>query len=339
MLDWFTGYVGYDASQLALGLFFEVDREGEIVRRRDRWETARGSFESGIQLCRASATDQMVEHSRKFGFRCASAVLQLSGNPSKFLQGHNVAGPSVSLLGPVLRAVVRAFGEGFRPADADDDGLPAVQRSRLDITTSCDLGSHEAVHDFLRHVAATGRSRHGRALDSSGTVYFGKHSRRWALKLYCKHCELAAHHPAVSAGLFADLLDFTRSHVRVELVLRRPELARRGVLDESVIWEFCKRIEVSDMVKKAEPEKALRPVVRLAFLAWHDGVDLAVLLSRATLYRYRREILAATGCDVLLPLQPQQEAAGSVLIGWEELRRREVRVFPEPIVRSLALVT
>jgi hypothetical protein len=337
MLDWFSGYVGYDASQLRLGEFFEVDPHGAVVKRRPRWETARGSYSSSIQLTCAAATEQMLTHGRSLGFLCSSAVLQVSGNPTKFLQGHNVTGPSVSQLGPMLQAVARALGEGMRPPDADDPALPAVQRSRVDVTTACDLGSHQAVHDYLRHVAATGRSRHGRALDSSGTVYFGKHSTRWALKFYCKHCELRAHPPEVSAELLADLLEWTRTHLRIELVLRRPELKNRGTLSESIIWEFFQRLEISAMAPKYDPKEGLRVPVKLALAAWYEGHDLAVMLPRRTLYRYRREILDANGIDVLLPRASQPEGASRALLSMDELRAREVKPSEAPsrIQRSL----
>ena len=335
MLDWFTGYVGYDASRLRLGEFWELDGDGMTVRRRPRWETVVGSYEAGMQLTRSECSDQMLESQRRFGYLCSPAVLLLSGNPSKFLQGHNVAGPSVSQLGPVLQAVARSLAEGLRPADADDPTLPAVHRSRVDVTTACDLGSHQAVHDYLRHVAATGRSRHGRALDSSGTVYFGKHSRRWAIKLYCKHCELKEHAPAVSPELLAELLDWTRTHLRVELVLRRPELKDRGTLSESIIWEFFQRLEISDMAPKHEPDASLRPVVRLALRAWYDGSDLAVMLPRRTLYRYRCEILDATGIDVMLPRVAQTQSAQPALLSLDELRAKEVKEIPERVQRSL----
>ena len=248
MIDWFSGYVGYDGSGIATGRFFEVDRHGELVKQLRRWETARGSYEAGVQVTQGTATEQMVQHARDQGFLCSPSVLRISGNPAKFLQGHNAAGPSVSALGPVVQAVVRAFGEGLRPQDADDPRLPAVQRSRVDVTTAVDLDSHQAVHDWLTQAAALTRSRHGRAMDSSGTVYWGKHSRRWALKAYCKHCELKKHPPA-DESLLPDLLEWTRTHLRIELCLRRPELKDRGSLDESVIWEFFERLEVSAMAR------------------------------------------------------------------------------------------
>lgn len=334
MLDWFSGYVGYDASALGVGRFFEVDRHGELVRQSPRWETAKGSFESGVQVTRGLPTPAMLAASASMGFLCARDVLRLSGNPSKFLQGHNAAGPPVSALGPVLQALVREFGEGLRPVDADSAILPAVHRSRVDVTTASDLGSHQAVHDWLKLAATTTRSRHGRALDSKGTVYWGKHSTRWSLKAYCKHCELLAHPPA-DLELWPELLDWTRTHLRIELTLRRPELKDRGTLDESIIWEFFSKLEVSTMAPKQEPDAKLRPAVRLALRAWYDGTELASMLPRATLYRYRREILKDTGIDVLLPRATQAPGAADALIGLDELRAREVKDVPDRIQRSL----
>src|SRR5579859_1401556 len=101
---------------MRLGRFVEVSPDGAVVRDRDRWETAVGSFEAGVQVTRALVTDDMLQSGREGLWHLGGAnVLRISGNPSKFLQGHNAAGPSVAKLGPVLQALVRAFGEGLRP--------------------------------------------------------------------------------------------------------------------------------------------------------------------------------------------------------------------------------
>lgn len=336
MIDWFSGYVGYDASQLVLGEFLEVSPGGELVRRRERWETARGSWESGVQVTRGQPTDLMLEHAKTMGFLCAPhGVLRLSGNPSKFLQGHNAAGPSVAQLGPVLQGMVRGFGDGLRPADADDERLPSVHRSRLDVTTAVDLGSHEAVHQWLHLAATTTRSRHGRAVDSAGTVYWGKHSRRWAMKAYCKHCELKAHPPA-DQQLLQELLDWTRTHLRLELVLRRPELKDRGTLDETVIWEYAQRLEMPTMKANARMDEVeLRPNVRAALQLWLTGQDVVSLYPRRTLYRYRRDILDAAGVDITMSAADQVKADPGALLGVEELQRREVIQIPDRVQRSL----
>ena len=336
MLDWFSGTVGYDASRMELGRFWETDRHGAFVRERPRWETAEGSFASGVQVTSTLAPDDLWSAHRKLGFLCSDRVLKISGNPSKFLQGHNAAGPSVSQLGPVLQGLVRCFGEGLRPLDADSPILPAVMRSRMDITTATDLGDHRAVHEWIEAAATMTRSRHGRAINSQGTVYWGKNSTRWSMKAYCKHCELQAHQPA-HVELLPDLLEWTRTHLRIELTLRRPELKDRGTLSEAIIWEYMSKIiEVPNMhaSKNYAPEN-LRPFVKLALESWYNGGDLKSTLPHRTFYKYRKEILEETGIDVLLPRVDQSDGAEKVLLGLDELRRREVLEIPARIQRSL----
>ena len=336
MIDWFTGYVGYDASQMALGRFWEVDRHGVMIRERPRWETAQGSFESGVQVTKTAPTAAMLQSSTTMGFLCSMDVLQISGNPAKYLQGHNVTGPSVSLLGPVLQGLVRAFPEELRPADADSLVLPAVHRSRVDVNTLIDMGSHQAVHDWLMLAEAKTRSRHGRAVNSDGTVYWGQHSTRWAMKAYCKHCELKKH-PSADSALQAELLDWTRTFLRLELVLRRPELKDRGTLDESIIWEFFSKLELNTMrVNTYSEAKSVLPTgMKLALGMWYAGTDLKCFLPTRTFYRHRKEILAVTGIDVSRPYADQDAAAGPVLLGMDELFKREVKEIPPRIQRSL----
>lgn len=336
MLDWFTGYVGYDASQMPIGRFWETDRHGEVVRERPRWETAQGSFESGVQVTKFAPTDGMRESARKFGFLCAEEVLKISGNPVKFLQGHNVTGPSVSLLGPIVQGLVRAFPDELRPRDAHELILPALHRSRVDVNTMIDMKSHQAVHDWLLLAETKTRSRHGRAVADFGTVYWGKHSTRWSMKAYCKHCELQKH-PAADSDLQKELLEWTRTFLRIELTLRRPELKDRGTLSESIIQEFFAKLEMHIMRVKtyAEAKKILPTKIKLALAAWSTGTDLKCFLPRMTFYRYRKEVLDVTGIDLALPVASQPADAAPCLLGIEELFANEVRDVPSRIQRSL----
>jgi hypothetical protein len=336
MIDWFTGYVGYDASRMAIGRFWEVDRHGGIVRDRPRWETAQGSFESGVQVTKFAPTDQMREHAKEFGFLCSEEVLKISGNPAKYLQGHNVTGPSVSLLGPVVQGLVRAFPDELRPIDADSTMLPAVHRSRVDVNTLVDLGSHQAVHDWLMLAETKTRSRHGRAVADFGTVYWGKHSTRWSMKAYCKHCELKKH-PAADSELQAELLDWTRNFLRIELTLRRPELKDRGTLSESLIWDFFGKLELHTMKANtySEAKSVLPTGMKLTLGMWYQGTDMRCFLPERTFYRHRKEILDVTGIDITRPYADQSPSATSVLLGMDELFKREVKEIPASIQRSL----
>jgi hypothetical protein len=278
----------------------------------------------------------MVENAQELGFLCAPEVLLISGNPVKFLQGHNVTGPSVSLLGPIVQGLVRAFPDELRPSDADSLVLPAVHRSRVDVNTMIDMGTHQAVHDWLQLAETRTKSRHGRALNSGGTVYWGKHSKRWSMKAYCKHCELKAHPPA-DPGLTDELLDWTRSFLRLELTLRRPELKDRGALSEALIWEFFGKLELQTMrVKTYADAKSVLPTgMKLSLGMWYTGTDLKTFLPVRTFYRHRKEILGVTGIDIALPYMDQTSGAVPVLLGMDELFKREVKEIPAGIQRSL----
>lgn len=308
MIDWFSGLVGYDASKLIVGTTMRFDREGELIGFWDNREEVKGSHDSSVQVCVDSCTGSMLHAAECYDFVCHPQCLKVSGNPTKFLQGHNLLGPGVSYLGPVVQAMIRAFPSEFRPGGCDLDKLPAVKRSRVDITVMVDLGSHEVVHDWLAHAASQTRSRHGRALTSEGTVYWGKHSRRWALKAYCKGCELKKHPAPGFMG--DDVQDWANRMLRLELVLRSPELKERGSLDESLIWEFMKRIEVGVMKDVRPSELDLPRAVSDVFKLWLAGYDVRSDKPRATFYWQRRKILDAIGVDISLTPTEEMEKLG-----------------------------
>jgi hypothetical protein len=242
--------------------------------------------------------------------RCAPMVLKMSGNPVKFLQGHNVFGPKANRFGDVLQAFVKALPEELRPKDADIGGLPACYSSRFDINVMVDLNSHAIVHDWLRHAGSSTRSRHGRPLVSGDTVYWGQHSRRWSMKAYCKFCELEAHRPE-DPELYDKAREFVEPQLRLELCLRRPEIKaaverdESWGIDEQLVWDFMDRISVG--VMKASPEEK-RPTLKSGpenvLTLWLAGVDVRHRVERRTFYRYRRLILDEVGVDISLEPEP-----------------------------------
>ncbi len=337
MIDWFGGHVGYDGSGLQLGQTVSLGPAGEVRWRRETWETARGSYEAGIQVNRDSVTEQMA---RETDYLCSPVVLRLSGNPAKYLQGHNVFGPSVTQLGPVIQAVVRSLPPTMRPRNADSDQLPAVQRGRVDVATMVDLGLHQHVHEWLQTAAKATRSRHGRAQVSGSTVYWGKSSTRWSLKAYCKFCELADHRPLSD---YVALREWCESMLRIELTLRRPELKDRGTLPEAVVWEFYERlvIGVGDVrAMDARVAAALfPPALKWFFAAWLEGRDHRFEVPRATFYRYRRMVLEEFGVDISLPRNEQWEDIASVGFDVEYLKTREVKTFPAQLPLALRVAS
>lgn len=333
MLDWASVLIGYDGSDLEVGRVICVRSDGLVEWEKDRWERAEGSYLSSVQVTRGVSSAAM----RSSGLPCSVDCLRVSGNPTKFLQGHNVFGPSVEDVGPVLRAMVRGLPPALRPPDADDDALRAVQRSRYDVAVHVELGGHREVHEWLQAAASSTRSRHGRAMRSGSTVYWGKESRRWSLKAYCKFCELNEHRPVVQS--FDELRSWCESHLRLELTLRRPELKDRGTLTEDVVWEFYNRltIGVSEMVVTRDVVSGLRLSTgcKMALRQWLAGAPLAVDLPTRTFYHYRRVILDEVGVDISLPWDSQVEEVARLGFTTEYLKAHQVKTVDPGLQRLL----
>jgi len=331
MIDWFTGIVGYSGELLKLNKVCELTPVGEILWTSERKLQVRGSYDASVQLGRSVATDEMIIASRKYDLECMPVCLVLSGNPSKFLQGHNVFGPPVASLAPVVQAVIRGLPGEIRPGDADSELWPALHRSRVDITTSVDLKSHNLVHEWLRTAGSSSRSRHGRALISGDTVYWGKSSRRWTMKAYCKFCELREHGPG-DLALRNMLMEYCQGQLRIELTLRGPELKKRGTLDESLIWEFFKRIGVSVMktsLSGSQIKTELPMIVQFTLSRWMGGEDVRHSLPKSTFFRHRRRILDELGLDI--SSKYEKKSAEAVVFDLEYLKSHEIKLLPSQL--------
>jgi len=336
MIDWFSGLVGYDAERLQLGRVLVVDRQGNVEFSHERWEKAVGSYTSSIQVNRDSPTEGMrLEAERDGLLSVPDTVLRVSGNPVKYLQGHNVAGVDAKGLVLVLRDMCRQLSGPLEVPFAVSIELPAVQASRVDIAVMVDMGNHTNVHTWLRTAELSTRSRHGRPLVSGDTVYWGKNSRRWSLKAYCKRCELEAH-PVADLVMNRRLQEYVESQLRIELTLRRPELKDKSLeeLDESLVWEYFGRltIGVSEMGKKNEgfsmTTSGMNLAQRMVLAKWMEGEDVRRLMPRNTFYRYRRKMLEVVGVDISLPCTLEQEEAERINFSLEYMAKHTVRVIP-----------
>jgi hypothetical protein len=333
-VDWFTGLVGYDGSQLRMNSLMELTPEGEVRWHRDKWLQVEGSWTGNILIGRGAPTSGMLRAAEAYGLLCARTPLWVSGNPTKWLQGHNAFGPSVTQLAPTIHSLVRALPDGVRPPDADDpnDRRGRVfHRSRVDIAVSIDLETDSLVHEWLTAAARSTRSRRGPAQQSGSTVYWGKSSRHWVMKAYCKFCELAVNRPAHS---FEELREWSRGHLRLELTLRTPELKERGTLDEEVVFEFWEKVVVGvsdhELVSLAQRISSfeMSSGAKACLNAWLHGGDLRETIAARTWYRYRRLILEQVGLDISLP--PARESANIRRAGFDvaELKAKWVRDVP-----------
>ena len=331
MIDWFTGVVSYDASGLRPDFIYRVDRDGNVLWETECWVEAEGSYCDKMRL-RRKAIDQQLRlwiPDDQAEELLHQDFLQISGNPSKFLQGHNAFGPSVSLLEPVVKAAIIALPDSVRPLGVSDPVSRKYKSSRVDIAVMINMSSHEDVHAWLNAIAGASRSRHGRALVSGDTVYWGKHSRRWTLKAYCKYCEMAEHGMADKA-INSMVRQFAKGQLRLELTLRTPELKNKTSLDETLLWKYFDRLEmgVLEMDRLNEIE-ALPLSTQGVVMKWLNGFDIRMKMSRPTFYRHRRLILDCLDVDISIPKRYQAELGKRITFDGDYLKQREVTQIPE----------
>lgn len=293
MIDWFTGDIGVDACDLALDKIMEVSRFGEKMYEIEKWLTVEGSYVNSVQLRRGNPAACIQDFFSDRKQACPSHVAQISGNPTKFLQGQNCYGPQYSDLGPVLLDVLKAMPCQFRSSP----GATPIHPRRIDLTVMVELDSHERVHEWLRQAGDRSRSRHGRPLVSGTTVYWGsKHG--WGIKAYCKACELQAH-PFGDLNVNEAFRESVKTQLRIELTLRSRELKLCDDINEALVWKYLERIEFgmlkgNDLLNGGELPTASLMVYR----AWLSGWSVDQELTRTTFYRHRRRILDEVGVDI-----------------------------------------
>ena len=211
--------------------------------------------------------------------------LSFSGNPTKYLQGHNCFGIDC------LRTLARGMVADVMPRLGFDAVTVArvLQRidaldfevSRVDITRMFALGTDEDVQDYLYMLPLTVKARGNRCGNSHDTFYVGQTSTLWTLKFYNKWRELQSrskHHSLPDDLKLSGIDDFVKGQLRVELTLRKKQLDRYQLtnaakLQEKISELFIEHAGKIDMTNQSINEKKL--------------LDL----SRATYYRHRAELL------------------------------------------------
>jgi hypothetical protein len=306
-IDWLTGSVatppelspGYD-----IGRYLRVGPGGVVQKAWAAKETVRddeGSFSRNFTV-----------------WTPTEGELFISGNPVKLLQGHNAFG-SCDALGLFLAAGVfvrQSAGWFPGPATWESCHFEGPRFTRIDLTRSYRFPSSRYALEWLRHVAAMSRDRRGGALTKGETVYFGKTSTRWTMKLYEKEGELLRRMMERFHGVPGAVREWAAGVVRFELTLRRPELEKWPALVSALrpgtgraaalqLWtEYYDRIVWNGAMDMREPdliEESLPSHLRLKLAAWRSGADLRSMLKKSQFYTVRRELLGAVGVDIAAP--------------------------------------
>lgn len=270
-----------------------------------------------LKLVGSWSPDMQVRSVEFEGRRC----IEVSGNPSKYLQGHNVFGSAnlPGLVRTLLGRVCLAFGARPSEADMADWRAGLIRLQRVDVTRSVDLGSEARVRSAIRALETCGRLRHrgrGRAFDGF-SIIFGEGSRRWSLTFYAKGPELKLARSKLPLDVVEHphFLAHAQRLLRQELRMQSLELTKLG-LELVGAWgpDTCERLHAAKLSTVEFSEgtmhdtlsvEALPPRLRAPYLAWKAGHDVRALFSRSRFYVYRRELLNR-GIDIAVK-QPSTE--------------------------------
>jgi II/X family phage/plasmid replication protein len=309
LIDWFRGSIPFPHYPLPAGKVLSIEHDGtmdwQVVKKID----VRGSYESNLQI-RSSGGDGsgMATH------------LDIDGNITKFVQGHNLFG--TNNLNSILLEAFRKICQ-FCHHDLDGWSHPEMTEQRIkrgdylvksvDINEMYEVGNDESVDAWLHSAEMRAVKRAGRATSRKGTVYLGQHSRRWAIKFYNKYRELeqgGKGHKLPDELSNTPLLDWSKGKLRAELRLLSMELKDQGITHgrdlsvdrvEGVFAHYMGRVEMSKQVTLIDKELMELPrTVAATYQLWRQGANLRTLMTKPSFYRHRA-VLKHRGIDINLP--------------------------------------
>ncbi len=305
MIDWVTAIIPWVHEPLNGGSVLKVLPSGEVDWEAPCRISVRGSHERDIAV-RSQGGDGTGR----------ATELVIDGNPSKFLQGHNLFGSDdlPALVLDTVLTVASVLGFKVPPELLGALGAGEYRLTRVDINYMFELPTISDVKSWLRAAEFKSKTRHGRPSSKAGTIYWGKSSRRWSIKAYSKGEELKAGkaHRLPDHLSATPLMDFAQNKLRIELTLRAKELEKIDLLKAQrwqgknpflIFNEYVKRIEMNEQI--ALTTKVLNDLPRYlqgTYVLWHSGQNPRELLSKPTFYKHRKALLEH-GIDINLTVE------------------------------------
>lgn len=290
MIDWLTLRLPL-AVPIDAGLVMSMDADGTIEWCAPKALSVEGSHSSSVRLRRFTYDD----------------TLEISGNPAKFLQGHNLFGSDdlPGLCRAFARSVCARLGYTLTEAEHAAIDSDLAKLTRVDLTQSWDFGTLPRALSVIRALHGAVFSHRGRgSMTREGTVYWRQKSRRLASKAYAKGHEIQAKGHTLPAALeFRDeLTAHAAGLVRFEHTLRGMWLKARGldvvqnwatlgVTPQGLHTELMSQLTLTDAAVPDELVDQLPARLRLIYRAWQSGDDLRRTLPIRSFYRYRKQLI------------------------------------------------
>lgn len=291
MIDWVTMKIRCDHDGIiSNGEVVSLSKDGDSIE----WSLVKflpvvGSHDATISI--RSITQQTIE---------------VSGNPVKWLQGHNLFGTNdlKALIWAFFNELLKIPELKLKPSLQQLHAIKSgnLTISRIDINETWFLNSREEVLAWLEAAGQKMRLKHRGAGQFKGdTLYFGKNSRRWSIKCYSKGDEINSKKSNFPDALRTpEMLEYADRALRLELTLRSNQL-REWLLHDVSHWGadtgkmlllgLIKGLEMSSNMRLTDDIiKTLPSAIAMAYMAWWGGADLKQMLAKNTFYRYRRKL-------------------------------------------------
>lgn len=319
MIDWVTVILPFHHdTALNGGHVLSFDGDGVEEWKAIKRMPVRGSYESNLLV---KSLDETRASSGQY------TQISIDGNFVKYHQGHNIFGTD-DLTGLITETYIKVLAKlGLKPSELDlklvSQGCYALKRA--DCTMMVDLGNLSKVEAFLYSAEQTAHLKHrGQGIMTKGTLYYGKHSRRWSLKMYAKGKEINSKGHTLPLDIDTPALQqWTDGKLRIELVLRSMELKSRGLHvgasweDNTVIENLYASLEGLNMngkhVVPPETLEGLPPRLVAVYHLWKEGHDLRRMYAKRTFYRYRKQLQDACEIDIAVKQGNRKETASNVV--------------------------
>jgi II/X family phage/plasmid replication protein len=312
VIDWVRASLPIVHAPLNAEEVFSMDEHGEIEWRSPKRNHAVGSYDKRISIKSEGADGQGN-----------ATHLWVSGNPSKFLQGHNVFGSDdlLTLVYDTFNIIADQFK--LQPTLPERVAIRSgnYNLGMTDINYSFNLPSRSDVLAFIRAMEFKAKTRHGRPTTKGGTLYFGKTSERWAIKLYCKAEEIRTKTGQLPEQLTnIGIENWAENKLRIELRLHRKELEKLDITQAKDLTPnrvrqlfnlYLGKIEMTDQIRLTDEITAKLPNKLIAtYTLWTEGHDLRNMMSKATYYRQRKSLMEY---GINIDLRPCEPAKSNVV--------------------------
>lgn len=297
MIDWITCTVPLIHNRILSGTFLSITPDGEIEYEVSKRFSLEGSYGSKVQI---KSDGPLTKNG-------LATILVVSGNPSKFLQGHNIFGINnlCILISKFLKKICRIMH--FTTPIFD---FSLIKLSRIDICESFLFRTRVEANQYIRQVALLSSARVGRPVMTGQTCYYGKNSRRWSIKYYSKGDEIQKHKLPQEIPFRDKLIDEADKLVRCEVTLRSlvlKDLNLRFVSDwdENILQktyrDYLGKINMSSQIKIENEILLVMPrCFSSTYFRWSAGIDVRLHMSKVTFHRHRN-YLVQYGVDISIP--------------------------------------